>query len=91
MTDKWLPIGTVVALQGSERLFMIYGRAQMDADTNERWDYIACPYPEGNIAADQSVLFNKDLVERLFFVGYQTTQELDLANSLDTLVAKATA
>ena len=71
-----LPIGTVVLLKESTKRVMIYGRLQREIDGSRVWDYIACLYPEGNINADHSYLFNNDQIESVFFVGCQDEEEM---------------
>ena len=71
-----LPIGTVVLLKESTKRVMIYGRLQREADGSRVWDYIACLYPEGNINADHSYLFDNDQIESVFFVGCQDEEEM---------------
>ncbi len=41
---KYYPIGTVVTLKNGDRPILIYGRKQVQADTNLLWDYVACLY-----------------------------------------------
>ena len=74
-TEKYLPIGSVIQLQGASKRIMIYGRCQKQMDTETIWDYIACLYPEGNLQADQSILFNHDQIGEVFFIGYQDKEE----------------
>ena len=71
-----LPIGTVVLLKESTKRLMIYGRLQREVDGSRVWDYIACLYPEGNINADHSYLFDNDQIESVFFVGCQDEEEM---------------
>lgn len=75
MTEKYLPLGSVVLLHGGEKRVMIYGREQRSVDTGDMWDYIACLYPEGNISADYTFLFNHDQIARVFFIGFQDEDE----------------
>ena len=78
MTDnKYLPIGSVVLLKGANKRLMIYGRKQLDPATDIEYDYGACLFPEGNIEADKSFLFNAEEIDRLYFIGYQDKEEDD--------------
>jgi hypothetical protein len=87
MTDNWLPIGSVVLLEEGNKLLMIYGRAQKQTNADTLWDYIGCPFPEGNIGPDYTFLFNKDQIERVFFIGYQTIEEFELVERLEKELA----
>ena len=44
---KFLPIGSVVLLQESQKRIMIVGVKQKQANSDKVWDYSACLYPEG--------------------------------------------
>jgi hypothetical protein len=77
--DRYLPIGSVVLLKGGEKRVLIYGRKQRQLDTDTMWDYIACPYPEGNISQEYTYLFNHEQVERIYFLGFQDEEELQFA------------
>ena len=71
-----LPIGTVVLLKESTKRVMIYGRLQREVNGNRVWDYIACLFPEGNVNADHSFLFDNEQIESVFFVGCQDEEEM---------------
>ncbi len=68
-----LPIGSVVMLFGGNHRLMITGYAQKMVDRDDTlYDYVACPYPEGYIGPEQNYLFNREQVEKVYNVGYQT-------------------
>lgn len=71
----YYPIGTVVTLKGGNRPIMIYGRRQIQADTNNVWDYVACLYPEGNLGDDYNIFFQQEEIEKVHHVGYQSDAE----------------
>lgn len=71
----YLPIGSVVRLQEGKKRLMIYGRRQTQADTGAQWDYVGCLYPEGNISEDFTFLFNHDMIEQIYFIGFQDPEE----------------
>ena len=54
--EDWMPIGSVVRLNGGERLVMLAGYLSIDGSTGRAWDYVGYSYPEG-----------KQLPEELFF------------------------
>lgn len=71
-----LPIGSVVLLKGATKRIMIFGRLQQEAGGEARiWDYVGCPYPEGNLGPEESILFDGDMIETLFFMGFQDPEE----------------
>lgn len=88
MTDKWLPLGSVVVLKGGNKMLMIYGRLQKEAGSEKLWDYVGCLFPEGNLGPEHTYIFNKDQIENVFFLGYQPLEEFDFAGGLDAFKAQ---
>lgn len=86
MYKNLLPIGSVVLLKGGNKKIMICGRIQTRSGENTIYDYSACYYPEGIINPKQMFFFNRADIERIFFVGFQDSDELEFrANVLDQL------
>ena len=79
---KYLPIGSVVLLKNSKKRVMIVGLRQKQVDSGKIWDFSGCLYPEGIIKPDKLYLFNFDQIERLYFVGYQDGEGLQLLHRL---------
>lgn len=73
-----LPIGSVVLLKESKKRLMIQGRVQKIKGRDEIFDYSGCYYPEGNINPEASYLFNHEQIERVYFIGFQDEEELQL-------------
>lgn len=74
--NNYLPIGSVVLLKNSSKRVMIVGLKQRQVDADKVWDYSACYYPEGVIDPEKLFLFNRDQIERLFFIGMQDGEAL---------------
>ncbi|WRP06343.1 DUF4176 domain-containing protein [Rossellomorea aquimaris] len=74
-TPTLLPIGTVVKLKKVEKPVMIYGRHQIQKKTNNIFDYIAVPYPEGNLTDEFNVFFNRELIEDVMHPGLVSPAE----------------
>ena len=74
---KYKPLGSVVLLKNGTKRVMIYGRKQILASTGELFDYVACLYPEGNIGAEYTFLFNDDDIEEVIFEGYSDKEDLE--------------
>jgi hypothetical protein len=72
---RYLPIGSVVKLEGGEKRVMIYGRRQKQLNSEVIWDYIACLYPEGNISEEYMYLFNNEQIEVVYGIGFQDEEE----------------
>ena len=71
MLDKYLPVGSIVLLNGGTKRLMITGYCMQ---TEERpgviYDYSGCLYPEGVIRSDVTSVFNHDQIEKIDFVGF---------------------
>ncbi len=86
MYKNLLPIGSVVLLKGGNKKIMICGRIQTRSGEDAIYDYSACYYPEGIINPKQMFFFNRDDIERVFFIGFQDSDELEFrTNVLDQL------
>jgi len=72
---KYYPIGTVVILKGGNRPLMIYGRKQLQENSELVWDYVACLYPEGNIDDNYTFFFQQGEIEKVLYLGYQSIYE----------------
>lgn len=83
MQKGLLPIGSVVLLKDSKKRLMIQGRVQKIKGQNEIWDYSGCFFPEGNINPEASYLFNREQIERVYFIGLQDEEELRLQAYLE--------
>ena len=82
MYKNMLPTGSVVLLKGGEKRVMICGRIQAKAKDDTIYDYSACYYPEGLIDPSSIFFFNRDAIERIFFIGYQDEEELEFRNQV---------
>lgn len=79
-TKDWLPLGSVVHIDGYEGFFFIIGFMQMTE--NGVWDYAGRPYPMGFMGEEQDVCFNKDEIDGLYYVGYQDVNAAQYQNYL---------
>ena len=78
MYGDLLPIGSVVLLKGAEVRLMIVGRILSDEKKEAVYDYAGCVYPIGLTDSNELYFFNRDAIERIFFVGFQDGEELSL-------------
>lgn len=84
--EEYLPIGTVVTVGDGTKKLMIIGLLQTKAENNQIYDYSAVLYPEGYISPNETYLFNKNQISRIYYLGY-VSQEQKLANEeLTTIV-----
>lgn len=79
---KYLPIGSVIRIQNNKKKLMIYGRRQTSKKNGQEYDYIACPYPEGNISEEYSFVLNEEIIEEVIFEGYIDDEEDEFNNYL---------
>jgi len=86
--ENFLPIGSVVLLKNANKKLMIYGRKQLQTDTGILWDYVACLYPEGNISANYTYMFNHADIGEVFFEGYKNEEEEKIQPLLKAMVQK---
>jgi hypothetical protein len=73
--EKYLPLGSVVILNGGTKKIMINGRRQIAVDTGKIFDYVACFYPEGNISEEYTFLFDHDNIASIIFEGYSDAED----------------
>lgn len=85
MDRNLLPIGSVVLLKGGEKRVMVCGRIQTKAGEDRIYDYSACLYPEGIVNPSHMYFFDNDSIERIFFVGFQDPEELEMQEMINNL------
>ncbi|QXE00990.1 DUF4176 domain-containing protein [Terribacillus sp. DMT04] len=78
-----IPIGSVVKLKKVEKPVMIYGRHQIQTSSKRIFDYIAVPYPEGNLTDDFNVFFNRESIDNILYRGYDSPIELILREQVE--------
>lgn len=84
---KYLPIGTVVMLNGGKHRLMIIGFCTADFEKKSKlYDYIACFYPEGLITADKFILFNHSDIDKVYHLGLSDDEEKQFKNKLVQVV-----
>lgn len=77
---KYLPLGSVVVLNGGSKKLMIIGRCQICQDVT--YDYSACLFPEGYLNKDSLYIFNNEDIEELYYVGMQDEEEFTFRKAL---------
>ena len=80
---EYLPLGSIVLLQGGTQKALIIGRGLIlfDGSENIFFDYGAVTYPEG-LMGDQVVYFNHDKIGKVVFKGYS---DIDDENAVDNI------
>ena len=82
MYKSMLPIGSVVLIKGGEKKVMICARIQTRSGDDRIYDYCGCHYPEGIVAANKMLFFDRDDIERVYFIGFQDEEELSLRKNV---------
>ena len=86
-TDKYLPIGTVVLLKDAKKKIMITGFAVRGKESGDRiFDYNGCLYPEGVIASDKNLLFDHSQIDKIFYMGYISDEEVEFKKEFNKIV-----
>ena len=80
--EKFLPIGTVVLLNGGTKRVMILGFYSHAIGKKEIYDYTGCFYPEGLVNSNELFLFNHDQIVNVYHYGYICDDEIDFKNRL---------
>ena len=76
MDQKYLPLGSIVILEGGIQKMLIISRALNVNNGGKQYyfDYGAVPYPEG-LVSDQMAYFNADAISRVVFEGYHDVDD----------------
>lgn len=89
MFERVLPIGSIVRLKGGNKRLMILGYCKKGvANQEEIFDYAGCTYPEGFLSADQTIIFNHDMIERIYALGYQNEERFAFEENLRQAINK---
>lgn len=87
--EKFLPIGTVVILEGGTKRVMISGFCAVET-TNETerkiWDYSGCMYPEGFLDSRQTCLFNHEQIKEIYHMGFSDDEEKEFKTKLKEFI-----
>ena len=83
MKEKYLPIGTVVLLKEATKRLMITGYCSSQPTTPDViYDYVACLFPEGNLAGDDVALFNHDQIGTISHMGLEDEEYKELNKNI---------
>ena len=80
---KYLPLGTVVLLEGGAKRVMITGFATASSDDPDLiYDYAGCMYPQGFITSNQTVLFDHDQIQKIYHFGLIDPEWVEFQDNL---------
>ncbi len=89
VSEKYLPIGTVVMLKGGTKRAMITGFCTISEEKNGKvFDYSGCMYPEGVISMKQVLLFDHDQIEKVYHMGLIDQEEVEFKRKLIEIAEK---
>lgn len=81
--EKYLPLGTVVLLEGGTKRVMITGFASASSDDPDLiYDYAGCMYPQGFITSNQTVLFDHDQIQKIYHFGLIDPEWVEFQDNL---------
>lgn len=87
--EKYLPIGTVVLLEGGTKRIMITGYCAIaDSEQEKVWDYSGCLFPEGFLNSKRTCLFDHKQIKKVCYLGLIDDEEKKFQIQLKELVAK---
>jgi len=67
---RYLPLGSVVSLHHDGQKLMIIGRHHPDPANESFADYLAVPYPGGEIGTDARRGFNHEAIAEIHYIGF---------------------
>ena len=91
--NDWLPIGSVVLLEGASHPVMITAYMAVEGSTKKIFDYCGCPFPEGLHGAG-GLFFDKDQIEKVADISTLSTlcaQIVQRLNDFETRYQEARA
>lgn len=84
-----LPVGSVVLLQQGKHRVMIIGYCQkLLSQPDQVYDYVGCLFPEGYINAEQNYLFNREQIDKVYHVGYQTDGQFAFVQKMEDAIVR---
>ena len=85
----FLPIGSVVRLEGGNKRLMITGYAPMAEEEPEYvYDYCGCLYPEGVIRSEENYVFDHEDIEEVYFIGYEDEESKEYKIKVNETLSK---
>lgn len=86
--NKFLPLGTVVIIEGGVKKFVILARGAFASIKGEQryFDYGACTYPEG-VIGDAMIYFNHEDIRKIVYEGYRDEDEELMQENLKKNIA----
>lgn len=81
--EKFLPLGSVVLLNGGSKKVMITGFCVKTPENKTKvYDYCGCIYPEGIIRSDMTCVFDHNRINEVLFTGFINEEYKSFENRL---------
>ena len=80
--NNYLPVGTIIRIEGCEEKIMIAG--YKIGDGTNTYDYSGIIYPVGLIKKNEVMMFNKSEIIDIIFTGYEGEEFLNFKNIIDS-------
>ena len=89
MKEKFLPVGTVVMLEGGSKRVMINGFCAIDPEEPKKmYDYSGVLFPEGALSSDQALLFNHEQIKEISHMGLEDEESRKFNLKMKMLLEK---
>ena len=82
MIKDLLPVGSVVKLRGEEKRVLIFGILQKPVNSDQTYDYVGVPYPEGYLGDEYQYVFNNSDIAEVVFTGFESEERDYFLNML---------
>ena len=92
MTDKILPLGSVVTLHngdGTELLIIARASVVVENQAEIYYDYGAVLVPQGMVTPENVFFFNRENIQKVIFRGYENENERQFSDHYDRLVEQS--
>ena len=86
--EKFIPIGSVVILKNATKRIMVTGFCPVDGE-NKLYDYSGCMYPEGIMSSDETLLFNHEQIDMIYFLGFRDQEENVFQEKLKEIIEES--
>jgi len=89
---EYLPLGSIVRLNGSTKRLIIVGRGLMvkQPEGIRFFDYAAAPYPEG-VHNDKLGYFNIEAISKVLFRGFSDEEDEIITENIRSFLEKEAA
>lgn len=86
LEKDFLPVGSIVSIRFNPNKFMILGFCTIEGNTKKMYDYCAVLYPVGLGSLDNVFMFNKEIVKKVYHLGYIDKEEKKFKNELEKAI-----